>query len=285
MHHTATVQPLGHHCHSPDDLQQALPHLGLQCKVLISWPYNVRQGCAMKDTSQTTSRRLRAARGAGAIYLAFVVIGAAGFLVVRATLFSEPSAIASTLNERPLMSGLIVFLELSIVLIQAVLALALYRLFRVVTPAAAMGVLTLGMVNAMALLSSAATLSAARHMAAHPTSAPDANIDATAQALVLLSDNIWETAGLFFGLWLVPLGIAVLKSGWMPAPLGWALTIGGAGKVISCLLTPLLDHASWVMTVLTVPQNIAEFWLVGYLLILGVRPRASQETSPVAPRA
>ncbi|XPP26968.1 MAG: DUF4386 family protein [Leucobacter sp.] len=72
------------------------------------------------------------------------------------------------------------------------------------------------------------------------------------------------------------LGLLVLKSGWMPRLLGWLLVSGGAGKVAGSLLAPLLEQAPWVVTALTVPQNIAECWLIGYLLIFGLRTRRRQ---------
>ena len=52
--------------------------------------------------------------------------------------------------------------------------------------------------------------------------------DAAATALLLfdLHDAAWDAGNLFFGLWLIPMGLAVLASGWVRV-LGWALIGGG----------------------------------------------------------
>jgi hypothetical protein len=34
------------------------------------------------------------------------------------------------------------------------------------------------------------------------------------------------------------------------------------------------DPALWVVTSLTVPATIGEFWMIGYLLAVGIRPPA-----------
>jgi hypothetical protein len=216
------------------------------------------------------------ARLSGAIYFAFVVIGAIGFLAVRPALFTEPTSIIAAFTDHPVLSGLSIAVELATVLLQAVLAWSLFTLFRPVDAANSTAVFVFGLV-------SASMIAAARLLVASPSTAPDAAADGTAQTLVLLSSSLWESGGLFFGLWLIPLGLLVLKSGWMPRALGWVLVVGGAGKIISSLLGPLLDSAPWISTALTLPQNVAEFWLVGYLLIFGVKPRKQNAVTPESP--
>jgi hypothetical protein len=59
----------------------------------------------------------------------------------------------------------------------------------------------------------------------------------------------------------------------MPALLGRILIVGGVGYVLSALVSfGFSDPAAWIVTSLTVPATIGEFWMIGYLLAVGIRP-------------
>jgi len=96
----------------------------------------------------------------------------------------------------------------------------------------------------------------------------------TIQTLYLVSGNLWGVGNLFFGLWLIPMGLCVLRSGWMPRPLGWVLIVGGVGYVVSGFVTFLVPGAEPIATALVMPATVGEFWMIGYLLIRGVRRTA-----------
>src|SRR3546814_5409484 len=70
------------------------------------------------------------------------------------------------------------------------------------------------------------------------------------QLLYLVSGQLWTIGAVFFGLWLVPMGMLVLRSGWMPGLLGWTLVVGGVGYVVSAFagLVPGLSTVSMVAT-------------------------------------
>jgi len=94
---------------------------------------------------------------------------------------------------------------------------------------------------------------------------------ATAQLLYVVSGQLWSVAGIFFGLWLIPMGWLARRSGWMPAALGWVLMIRGVGYVVSTFLTYAIPSAGGFADALTMPATIGEFWMVGYLIIIGIR--------------
>jgi len=81
----------------------------------------------------------------------------------------------------------------------------------------------------------------------------------------------WGVGSLFFGLWLIPMGYMVVSSQRMPLWLGRVLILGGAGYILSTFISYMGVHGSWV-GMLTVPATIGEFWMIGYLLIFGIRP-------------
>jgi hypothetical protein len=118
------------------------------------------------------------------------------------------------------------------VLPQALAAIWFYRLFRTADPLAASGIAAFGLVNAVTVLVSAALLATAVEVALDPIG----DAATTVQLLYLVSGNLWGVGAVFFGLWLIPMGSCVLRSGWMPRPLGWVLVGGGVGYLLSAFI-------------------------------------------------
>ena len=109
-------------------------------------------------------------------------------------------------------------------------------------------------------------------MALDPALAPGGDAAATAQLMYEMSGAFWGVGALFFGLWLIPMGYLVVVSRWMPRPLGWILMAGGVGYILSAFVVYLVpDAPSWVELAMTIPATVGEFWMMGYLLIKGVR--------------
>src|SRR3546814_13164962 len=79
-----------------------------------------------------------------------------------------------------------------------------------------------------------------------------------------------SSGAVFFGLWRVPMGMLVRRSGWMPGLRGWTLVVGGGGYVVSAF-AGLVPGLSTVSMVATLPATIGEFWMIGYLLVRGTR--------------
>jgi hypothetical protein len=210
----------------------------------------------------------RKARVTGLFYLGLALAGAAGFLTVRPLLFAagDPAATLTHLVDHPGLARLVVALEVLVVLTQALAAAGFYVLFRAKAPAAAAGIGAFGLVNAVVVLGSAALLATAAQIADQPFG----DAASTVQMLYLVSGRLWTVGGVFFGLWLVPMGGAVLTTGWLPRPLGWLLIAGGAGYVLSALLGGV--------DLLTVPASLGEFWIVAYLLVRGVARSAGTVT-------
>jgi hypothetical protein len=218
----------------------------------------------------TTTHPTRAARLTGLAYLGLAVTGGLGFLVLRPRLFADgdPAATLANLAGQPTLARTAAVLELLVVLTQTLAAAGFFGLFRTVDPVSAAGIAAFGLVNATALLASAALLGAAAQIAAHPVG----DAAATVQLLYLVSDSLWGAGAIFFGLWLIPMGRAVLRSGWMPRLLGWILVVGGAGYVLNALAVALAPDAGTVVEALTFPATVGELWMIGYLLFRGVRP-------------
>jgi hypothetical protein len=209
----------------------------------------------------------RDARTAGLLYLGLGLTGLLGFILIRTRLFDpdDPAATLAHLLENEQLARAGIALEMGVVVTQALAALWFYRLFRSVDAFAAGAIAVFGVVNAVAILVSAAFLATALQVALDPVGDPG-----LAQLMYLVSDNLWGVGALFFGLWLIPMGWCVLRSRWMPRLLGQILVVGGVGYVLSAFVRYLAPDAGVVADLLAVPATVGEFWMIGYLLIRGV---------------
>lgn len=232
---------------------------------------------------------IRTARTTGLLYLGLAIAGLFGFLVIRPQLFAadDPSTTLANLVGHESLARAGIAFELLVVVTQALAAAWFYRLFRSADPVNAAGIAAFGLVNAVAILGSAAMLATAVEVALTP--AGDAA--ATVQLLYVIAGNLWNVGALFFGLWLIPMGRCVLRSGWMPRGLGWVLVAGGIGYVLSTFARYLVPDVPLISDVLVLPSVVGEFWMIGYLLIRGVGPgwtgegsRPAAQTDAAPPR-
>ncbi len=223
-----------------------------------------------RQDAPTTQLDPGTARATGALYLALAIAGLLGFLVVGPMLADpDPATTLANLQEHETLARLGIGAEMALVVFQALAALWFFRLFRAVDDFAAGAIAVFGFINSVAIMVSAACLATALEAAAGGAGG-DAG---TPQLMYVLSENLWGVGNLFFGLWLVPMGWCVLRSGTMPRLLGWLLVVGGAFYVLSGYVVYLLPNADVFANVLVVPATIGEFWMIGYLLAVAGRIR------------
>ncbi len=218
----------------------------------------------------------RTARTVGLLYLGLFITGVLG-MVVRAQLFAadDPAGTLANLAGHESLARIGIAVELGIVVTQALTAVWFYRLFRSVDDFAAGSLAGFGTVNAVAILASAALLATALDVAGDASLAVSGGAAATVQLLYVASGHLWGVGALFFGLWLIPMGWLVLRSRWAPRPLGLTLIVGGACYLASAFVTYLFPGGDLVAQLLTLPATIGEVWIVGYLIIVGVRDHGS----------
>jgi hypothetical protein len=214
---------------------------------------------------------IRTARATGLFYLGLAVAPLLGTLVVRPRLFApdNPAATLANLAGHDLLARCGVALGLAGVVAQALVALWFFRLFRSVDPFLAGAIAVFGLVNAVAMLIDTTLLGTALEVARHPSVAAATD----AQLMYLASGALWKVSTLFFGLWLIPMGQCVLRSGWMPRALGRLLVVGGVGYVIAAFADYLLPPGAPVAEPLALLATVGELWMVGYLLVRGLNPR------------
>lgn len=227
-----------------------------------------------QPSAAASTDRIRTARWTGVFYLGLAVAGLIGYLFVRTELFVSDDSAATLANlvDHSTLARIGIAADLSVVLFQALAAMWFFRLFRSNNSFAAGSIAAFGLVNAAAIVVATVFSSTALLVAGNATLAPGADQDATVQLLYELNEATWSLGGLFFGLWLIPMGYVIVKYAVMPKVLGWILMVGGVTYIVDTYLHQLVPDAPEAISALLVGiATIGEFWIVGYLLLLGIR--------------
>ncbi len=216
------------------------------------------------------SELVKIARTAGIWYLMLAISGVLGFLIFHPQVYdSDPQKTLTNLIDFESLARTRLLLEFAIIVAQALTAVWFYRLFRDINEWAAWSVGIWGMVNSVVIMISAISMGSAIEIVSSSQSVEDKVI--LIELLSSLITNAWGIGGLFFGLWLIPLGYIITSTKRMPIWLGRTLIAGGIGYLLSTTINyigieiPLSQY-------LTVPATVGEFWMIGYLIIFGIRP-------------
>jgi hypothetical protein len=210
------------------------------------------------------------ARAAGIWYLVLAITGVLGFLVLHPQVYVavQISQTVANLQEQEMLARWRLLLEFVIILSQALAAVYFFKLFKDVNHFAAWCLAAWGMMNAAAIMISAMAMGGAIQVA--NTELPVNEKLVMVEIFVQVIKNAWGVGNLFFGLWLIPMGYIVSSSQRMPVWLGRTLIVGGVGYIASAFLTYGGLEYSWI-DLLTIPASIGEFWMIGYLMIFGIR--------------
>ncbi|HEX8509638.1 MAG TPA: DUF4386 domain-containing protein [Propionibacteriaceae bacterium] len=218
----------------------------------------------------------RLARIAGVLYLLVAVFG--GFAVGVPLTMYVPGDAASTAGNVVAHAGLVRLGVVSDLVNQAILvflALTLYTLLNHVHRGAARAMVVLVALAAAVCTLNAVFVFESLQVATGAVDLSAFGADGSNAVVLLLLDTHhygYLVAQVFFGLWLVPLGYLAHKSGWFPKALAVSLVVA-AGCYLVDLMTAFLvpDFNQLIHAFIVIPCLIAELWMVGYLLTVGVR--------------
>ena len=219
----------------------------------------------------------KTARIAGVLYLLNGIFSGFAFAYVIGKVYVIGNAAATAANVVAF-SGLVrigVVADLFQATIWVFLAMTLYLLLKRVNKSAASTMVVLVAVGAaIVCLNDAFQFESLRIATDNAYAAAFGNAGSNALVLLLLDIHHYGflIAQIFFGLWLVPLGYLAYKSGMFPKALGVALIVGGVCYLVGMLAVFLIPgFGEKINTFITIPSAIAEIWMLGYLLVIGVR--------------
>jgi Domain of unknown function (DUF4386) len=228
----------------------------------------------------------RLARTAGLFYLVVAILGAFAH-IVRGAVYVPGDAAATA--ENVVANASLVRMSFVADLVQAtfflLVVMALHRLLRhvdrnmaramVVFVVVAVGIICLNMVHQLGAL-----LVATDPVYANAFSPRSS--DALVLLLLDLQHSGYLVAQIFFGLWLLPLGLLAYRSGLFPRLLGILLMAGSVAYLVDVLLQFLAPElARGVNPLVVVLVTLSEVSMLGYLLAKGVKtPAGNDFTQP-----
>jgi hypothetical protein len=220
------------------------------------------------------------ARIAGFLYLLLVIAAPFRLIYVASTLFVSGNATATAQNiaahELLFRFGMVSDLFCGALLI--FLVLALYRLFKGVDQSHATLVVILGGVLPGAIyffnvLNDAAALMLV-HGADFLSVFEKPQRDALAMLFLRLHGQEIVAAEILWGLWLFPLAVLVLRSGFLPRFLGYWLIINGLAYLTLSLMGLLLPQYKDAVSSFAHPAQFGEVVFMLWLLFVGAKPQA-----------
>lgn len=221
----------------------------------------------------------RTARLAGGLYLALMPLAFFSFFYVPSVLFAPGDAAATSRNimaSELLFRGAIAS-HLITQIIFVFLVLMLYRLLKPVNKDSAAVMVVLALIGIpMAFLNEVNHLAVLRLLG----SADDGAFTPTQlHAQVMLFLGMYQSGILvtqvFWGLWLLPLGFLVFKSGFLPKLLGILLILAGAGYVFDSGTQLLFPGFAEISRFTFVGELLFALWL----LIKGVNVERWQQVA------
>jgi Domain of unknown function (DUF4386) len=220
---------------------------------------------------------IKTARLAGVWYLVLAISGILGFMVFHPQIFvtNDPLKTLNNLINLESISRIRLLFELVIIVSQALAAVWFYKLFCDINKWAASTLGIWGTVNSVVIIVSAISMSSAIEIA-NSSSPTFQEKTILIQLLGQIITNAWSVGGLFFGLWLIPMGYIVISSGRMPIWLGRILIMGGIGYLLQTFIKCIGVQSSYI-DILVMPATVGELWMIGYLLIYGIRPTINIE--------
>jgi hypothetical protein len=219
------------------------------------------------------------ARVAGLLYLLLGITAPIGLVYVPSRLIVTGDATATADHLRASESLLRIGIgsELFHQTIGIFLVLALYRLFKAVDQKYAVMMVILSLVpvpivflNVLNEIAALVLVSGANFLSVFEKY----QLDALAYLFLRLHNQGIIVAAIFWGLWLFPFGILVIRSGFIPRVLGILLFIAGLAYLASSSASLLLPRYAPIVNQFALLLEAAEVPIIFWLLIWGAKTKA-----------
>ena len=224
-------------------------------------------------TSPAVTRQLRSA---AVLYLLVALIGPIGLVYVpdKLFVFGDAGATAAAVRGAEWLLRAGIACDLLHQTIEVFLVIELYRLFapvdrRLAQQMAALGFIPVPIVfintlNALAIL---VMLSGAAFLA--PFNQPQ--LEALAYLFVRLHSLGMQLASVFWGLWLIPLGVLTWRSGWAPRFVGVLVAVAGIGYLLEVFARLVVPASTPYLSPVSLPLQSLELVFIVWLVFAGFR--------------
>jgi hypothetical protein len=239
----------------------------------------------MEQREANATRIDRQLLWAGGLYLLVVLIAPIGIVYVPSKLFvpADPTATAAAIRTSAGLLQLGIASELVHQVIEVLLTLALYQLFKPVQETWAKQMLLLGLIpipivfaNTLNEIAASVLLGGYAFLAPLGTQ----QIEVLAYLFMRLHGAGITVASVFWGLWLLPLGALVFRAAFGSRVVGVLTSIAGCAYVIVAFARLVVPQVAAIVSTIALPVEAGELAVVAWLLIAGARRSARQPTAP-----
>jgi hypothetical protein len=224
-----------------------------------------------------------AARRAGALYLLFSIVAVIGeFFFPDFVVPGDAAATARTITARELAYRLSLLTGLVTHVLFLVLVVALYELLRDVNRKRAMLMLVFVVVGVALALGNLIPKAAPLILLAgadYLTVFTAAQLDALALGALRLHAGGATLTVAFWGLWLLPFGLLVIRSGFLPRILGVLLLVAGFAYLTTSITSLVLPEHRQVVSRIMMPLYFGELPIIFWLLLKGAGAPAGSRGS------
>jgi hypothetical protein len=216
------------------------------------------------------------ARIAGLLYLLASIIGffCLGYVPDKLIVSGDATATADHVRSSENLLRLGIASELIAFTLFIFVVLALYRLFKAVSEKHAVALATLllisipiSLLNVLNEIAALVLISGAGFLSVFEKG----QLDALAYLFLRLHGQGFVVAEIFWGLWLFPFGILIIRSGFIPRVLGYLLFIAGAGYLASSFTSLLLPSYRHLVDQFASILEAGELPIIFWLLIWGAK--------------
>ncbi len=225
----------------------------------------------------------RNARIAGLFYLAVALLGPIRLIYIPSVLFATGNASATAHNiashEHLFRVG--IYADLLCATMEIFLLLALYRLLNGVDRTLATIMVVLGIADVPIYFVNTLNDFAAL-LFARGTDLVSAFGQPQRDAMVMVYLNLHHYGAVvnevFWGLWLLPFGLLVYKSGFLPRILGVWLILNGVAYLAENLTGVLLPQFAGIVGNIAFPLQLGEVAIMLWLIVMGAKDRSAVAT-------
>jgi hypothetical protein len=223
------------------------------------------------------------ARLAGALYTAVLVTAPLGLVYVPNKLIvsGDAAATAANVRETPDLLRAGVGSELFHQALEVWLVIALFRLFAPIDRNLARQLAILGLlpipiafINTLTELAALALQSGTSYLTAFSAG----QLDALTALCLRLHGLGLQVAGVFWGLWLLPFGMLIIRCKFIPAVLGYLTWAAGIGYVLNSVLVLVLPGFLHPAGDIADFMTLGELPIILWLLVIGARGERALET-------
>jgi hypothetical protein len=105
-------------------------------------------------------------------------------------------------------------------------------------------------------------------------------LDALAMLFIRLHGQGLQVASIFWGLWLFPFGLLIMRCGFIPKVLGILVIVAGVGYLLGSFTSLILPHPVGILSDIAGILTLGEPPIILWLLIWGAKAQSSANSDP-----